>query len=99
MDVSGIGHAKACQIVAGFELARRYVLSDVVFADVIADRAAAAILAHNHPSGELRPSDADLRIHSQLEDAARILGLRILDHVIVGRMGYYSFRESGLFAG
>jgi DNA repair protein RadC len=67
-----------------------------VFADVIADRAAAVIFAHNHPSGDLQPSDADLRLHEQLTDAGKILGLRVLDHVIVTREGHYSFQEAGL---
>jgi DNA repair protein RadC len=58
-----------------------------VFADVIADRAAAVIFAHNHPSGDLRPSDANLRIHSQLMESAHILGLRVLDHIIVAKKG------------
>jgi len=70
-----------------------------VFADVIADRAAAVIFAHNHPSGDLQPSDADLRMHDQLTEAGKILGLRVLDHVIVTRKGYYSFQESGLIKG
>lgn len=67
-----------------------------VFADVIADRAAAVIFAHNHPSGDLQPSEADLRMHEQLTEAAKILGLRVLDHVIVTRKGYFSFQEAGL---
>ncbi len=67
-----------------------------VFADVIADRAAAVIFAHNHPSGDLQPSEADIRIHNQLTDAGKILGLHVLDHVIVTRKGYYSFQEAGL---
>lgn len=67
-----------------------------VFANVIADRAAAVILAHNHPSGDLKPSDADLRIHEQLNEAAKILGIRILDQIIVAKTGYYSFQETGL---
>ena len=70
-----------------------------VFADVIADRAAAVIFAHNHPSGELQPSEADLRMHDQLTEAGKILGLRVLDHVIVTRKGYYSFQEAGLTKG
>ena len=70
-----------------------------VFADVIADRAAAVIFAHNHPSGELQPSEADLRMHNQLTEAGKILGLRVLDHVIVTRKGYYSFQEAGLTKG
>ncbi len=67
-----------------------------VFADVIADRAAAVIFAHNHPSGDVRPSEADLATHRQLTDAAKLLGLRVLDHVIVSRKGYTSFQEAGL---
>lgn len=69
-----------------------------VFADVIADRAAAVIFVHNHTSGELQPSEADLNIHRQLTEAGRILGIRVLDHVIVTRKGYYSFQEGGLLA-
>jgi DNA repair protein RadC len=67
-----------------------------VFADVIADRAAGVIFVHNHPSGELQPSEADLRVHEQLTEAGKILGLRVLDHVIVTRKGYFSFQEAGL---
>jgi DNA repair protein RadC len=70
-----------------------------VFADVIADRAAAVIFAHNHPSGDLQPSEADRRMHDQLTEAGRILGIRVLDHVIVTRKGYYSFQEAGLITG
>jgi len=67
-----------------------------VFADVIADRAASVIFAHNHPSGELRPSKGDSKTHKQLIDAGKILGIRILDHIIVTRKGYFSFQEAGL---
>lgn len=69
-----------------------------VFADVIADRAAAVIFVHNHPSGELQPSESDLNIHRQLTEASRILGIHVLDHVIVTRKGYCSFQEAGLLA-
>jgi len=67
-----------------------------VFADVIADRAAAVIFAHNHPSGELQPSEADLRMHEQLTEAGKILGIRVIDHMIIARKGYYSFQEAGI---
>jgi len=67
-----------------------------VYADVISDRAAAVIFAHNHPSGDLKPSNSDLKIHEQLTEAGKILGIRILDHLIVTRKGYYSFQEAGL---
>ena len=67
-----------------------------VYADVISDRAAAVIFAHNHPSGDLKPSNSDLKIHEQLTEAGKILGIRILDHLIITRKGYYSFQEAGL---
>jgi len=69
-----------------------------VFADVIADRAAAVIFAHNHPSGDPKPSDVDTKTHKQLTEAGKILGLRILDHIIVTKKGYYSFQEAGLIS-
>lgn len=70
-----------------------------VFADALTDRAAAVIFAHNHPSGNLEPSSADIQVQRQLEQGARILGLRVLDHVIVSKRGYYSFQENGLIHG
>ena len=69
-----------------------------VFADVITDRAAAVIFAHNHPSGDVQPSEADLKTQEQLVQAAKILGIRVLDHIIVTRKGYFSFQESGLIS-
>jgi DNA repair protein RadC len=70
-----------------------------VFADVIADRAAAVIFAHNHPSGDLQPSQSDLQLQDQLTEAGKILGIRVLDHIIVAKKGYYSFQETGLIKG
>jgi len=69
-----------------------------VFANVITDRAAAVIFAHNHPPGDLQPSDADLKTQDQLVQAAKILGIRVLDHVIVSKKGYFSFQEAGLIS-
>ncbi|HEY6805385.1 MAG TPA: DNA repair protein RadC [Pyrinomonadaceae bacterium] len=65
-----------------------------VYADVITDRAAAVIFAHNHPSGDVQPSEEDIQTQIRLIEAARILGIRVLDHVIVSRKSYYSFEES-----
>ena len=150
-NIEGIGPAKASQILACFELARRYIVTETikimdaedvlplisqitnkqqeyficislnganevienrivtvglldrsqvhpreVFADVITDRAASVIFAHNHPSGELKPSDSDLSIHEQLTKAGEIMGIRVLDHIIISKRGYYSFKENGL---
>lgn len=152
--IPGVGAAKSAQIVAAFELSRRFLSPPVakitspadalpliqgiaqknqehfvcislngahevietrivtiglldrsqihpreVFADVIADRAAAVIFAHNHPSGNLDPSEQDRLTHNQLTEAGKILGIRVLDHLIVSKKGYFSFQEGGLMEG
>ncbi|CAN5667978.1 DNA repair protein RadC [soil metagenome] len=77
-------------------LDRSLVHPRYVFADVITDRAAAVVFAHNPPSGDLQPSEADLKTQDQLVPAAKILGIRVLDHVIVSKKGYFSFQEAGM---
>lgn len=54
------------------------------------------ILAHNHPSGQLRPSQADIQLTAKITRAARDLDVKVLDHVIVGQSGYYSFMDEKL---
>jgi len=148
--IAGIGEAKACQILAALEFARRHsqrgpgrierpedalpylapirdrkqehflsltlngahevIASRVVtvglltssqvhprevFADAIADRAAAVVLAHNHPSGNPEPSGDDLALTRQLVEAGKILGIEVLDHLIVTKTDYTSLREQG----
>jgi len=66
-----------------------------VFADAIADRAAAVILAHNHPSGLLEPTPPDLQVTRQLVEAGRILGIEVLDHLIVSKQGFVSLKALG----
>ena len=67
-----------------------------VFADAIGDRAASIIIAHNHPSGQLSPSDADVRITRRLNDVAKMVGIELLDHLILTKEGYFSFDEEGM---
>lgn len=56
--------------------------------------AAAVILAHNHPSGDTEPSDADRTLTTRLKDALALIDIRVLDHLIIG-VGAYSFAEHG----
>jgi DNA repair protein RadC len=67
-----------------------------VFADPLLDRASAIAVAHNHPSGQIKPSPEDGDVTSQLVGSAKILGLRFLDHVIFTDTGFYSYRQAGL---
>ncbi len=66
-----------------------------VFADALSDRAAAVIVAHNHPSGGVEPSQNDINITAQLKAAGEIVGIELLDHIIFNRTGYFSFLEDG----
>ena len=65
-----------------------------VFADVITDRAAGIIVAHNHPSGTLTPSDDDVRTTKRLKEAAELLGIGFYDHLIVTADDYASVLSS-----
>jgi DNA repair protein RadC len=67
-----------------------------VFADVIAERASAVIIAHNHPSGRIEPSREDREITQRLKAAGEILGIDLLDHIVFSHKGYYSFAEHEL---
>ena len=64
-----------------------------VYADAIVDRATALVVCHNHPSGNLEPSEEDCSVTAQLKDAGEILGIKLLDHIIFSAGGYYSFLE------
>jgi len=148
----GLGAAKACEIVACFELGRRLLkgkksalilspqdawenLKDIrdnkkehfvvfyldvrnqeikreiisvgtlnanlvhpreVFESAIAHSAAQIIVAHNHPSGESEPSEDDLIITKRLVEAGKILGIEILDHVVITKKDFSSFKEKRL---
>ncbi len=67
-----------------------------VFSEAIKERAAAIILAHNHPSGNTEPSENDIEVTHQLYDASKILGIHLLDHIILCSGDYFSFAENGL---
>lgn len=58
--------------------------------------AAVVIFAHNHPSGAPEPSKPDIQITTRLTDALALIGVRVLDHIIVGRLESFSFAEHGL---
>ena len=69
----------------------------VVFQYVIKSNASSIILAHNHPSGNLKPSDADISITRKVNDAAKMLDIQLLDHLILSPEDkYYSMSDEGL---
>ena len=150
-NIPGVGIEKACQLMAGFELSRRYdvrssekisspanivplvsyiadkkqeyfvciflngvgevisnrvvtvVLLDhtlvhprEVFEDPITDRAASVVLVHNHPSGTLKPGKKDICMTERLIEAGKILGIKVLDHLIITKNGYMSMKGKNI---
>jgi len=68
----------------------------IVFATALKANASAIIAAHNHPSGNLKPSRADIALTEKLVAAGKMLDLPIMDHLIITPLKYYSFAEDGL---
>ncbi|WP_251358190.1 DNA repair protein RadC [Kangiella sp. TOML190] len=68
----------------------------IVVEKALAYQAAAVIFAHNHPSGEPKPSEADISLTQQLKKALKLVDIRTLDHIIVAQSKTYSFAEHGL---
>ena len=67
-----------------------------VLESALKKKASAIILAHNHPSGHVRPSEADIRLTKTIQETAKILDILVHDHIIVGENRFFSFREEGL---
>ncbi len=154
VEISGVGNAKACRVVAGFELAHRVhdresrtrlvsnpeeVLREVgeiaryrqehivvlylnsryhllkkrtvaigstnaslihprdVFAPALSVPATQIVLAHNHPSGESDPSEADLKFTERIAAAGELLGIEVVDHIVVSAQSHFSFKAHNLF--
>ena len=66
-----------------------------VFAEPIIDRATGIIITHNHPSGKLYPSPQDNKVTHCISEAGKILGIKLLDHIIFNHTDYFSFLENG----
>jgi DNA repair protein RadC len=67
-----------------------------VFAEAIKSKAASIILVHNHPSGNPEPSSSDLLITRRLVEAGKIVGIKVLNHIIITKDSYFSFKDKGL---
>ncbi len=67
-----------------------------VFAEAIKNKAASVIFTHNHPSGDPEPSEDDLEITKRLVESGKILGIEVIDHIIITKTGFISFKEKNL---
>ena len=94
-SINGANEILNIRVVSAGLIDRTPVHPREVFADALADRASAVIVAHNHPAGSLEPSRSDIAATAQLKSEGTVLGIALLDHIIFNRAGYFSFLEAG----
>ena len=89
------GRINAVHEVAHGSLSECPMSSKAIFSRALLNGSASIIVAHNHPSGDPTPSDDDLRITRRLMECGDLLGIRVLDHIIIGDGVYSSLKEEG----
>lgn len=94
VSINGANEVMSVRVVTIGLINKTHVHPREVFADVLSERASAVIVAHNHPQGDLQPSDEDKKVTMMLQEAAKTLKINFLDHIIFNTMGYYSFLEN-----
>ncbi len=96
VSLNGAHEVNAVRVISIGLVNKTVVHPREVFADPITDRACAVIIAHNHPSGNVEPSQEDIEITRRLKSAGEILGIPVLDHLVFSRTSFFSFVEHGL---
>lgn len=91
INLNAKGRILNMQLVSMGSLMQSTVDPGSVYKAALLSNAASIILFHNHPSGDPTPSEEDTNVTKRLEEAGRILGVELLDHIIAGRDEYYSF--------
>jgi DNA repair protein RadC len=93
LSLDGRHRMTACQRVSEGTLTMSLVHPREIFGVAIRERAAAIIVAHNHPSGDSEPSAEDFEVTRRLSEAGKLMGIPLLDHVVVGHGEHTSLRE------
>jgi len=96
LHLDGKNQIICCDVVSVGSLNQTIVHPREVFKTALLSNAAAIILVHQHPTGDPTPSREDIEITKRLVRAGDVLGIRVLDHCIVGQDDYVSFVEKGL---
>ena len=99
LSLNGAHEVLAVRVVTIGLVNRTIVHPREVFADLIQDRAAAFCVAHNHPSGQLCSSVEDEEVTARLQEAAAILGIQFIDHLVFSETDWWSFRQNGKMNG
>ncbi len=96
LSIDAAGKLLDKQVVAMGAIAHVGVAPREVFVPSIVSRATSIVLVHNHPSGNVQPSPHDIAFTGRMVEAARLLGIELLDHLILGRRAFFSFSVRGL---
>lgn len=97
INLNGAGELLSSRVVSRGTIDRSLVHPREVFTNAVNEQANAVIVAHNHPSGNLKPSGEDIAVTKRLQQAGDILGIEVLDHIIFSESDYYSMLEEGTF--
>jgi DNA repair protein RadC len=84
------------EVISRGGITATYVDPRIIFKTALREAAVSILVAHNHPSGSLRPSRADEILTNRIKEGANYLDIKLLDHIIVGPQGYFSFADEGL---
>lgn len=95
MSISSNGKLTGFYKISNGGLSSTTVDPKVIFQFALLANASSIIIAHNHPSGKLDPSEADKKITARINEAANIFDIKLLDHVIVTSEDWYSFADNG----
>ncbi len=69
----------------------------IIFKTAVEQYASSIVICHNHPSGNLKPSDQDVKITKNIKEAGQIMGIPLLDHLIITENDFFSFADEGIF--
>lgn len=95
LGFNGSGELLCCDVVTKGLADKTIAHPREVFKNVIRNSGISIVIVHNHPSGNTDPSDADISMTERINEAGKLLGIRLLDHIIISTDEYYSFREHG----
>ena len=92
---------RANQVLGIYNLSKGGVAGTVVvlkllFAVALKSNASGIVISHNHPSGNLNPSETDKQLTKKIRQASELLDIKLLDHIIITHLGYYSFNDNGI---
>ncbi len=96
ITIDGASHIIDKRVVFIGTLNRSLIHPREIFADALTDRAAAIIIAHNHPSGQLEASHEDITVTKRVKESAELLGIDLIDHIVFTNTKYLSLRDEGL---